>query len=97
MFDYTKAALKKVVDDFKKILLCINVGTQLLTISYLILALCMGMGVLIANAILLTLAASYFVFFLYMEISKKKEKELKRRVKEIYAWCKRFIKLLSII
>ena len=95
MFDYTRNALMKVVNDFKKIGLGINISTQAFTIIYLIYALCVGSGVFVANVVLLTLASLYLAFFLYVTVTQKK-KHLHKRVKEIYGWCKRSVKLLSI-
>ena len=85
----------KVVNDFKKIGLCINISTQAFTIIYLIYALCVGSGVFVVNVILLSLASLYLAFFLYVTVTQKK-KHLHKRVKEIYGWCKRSVKLLSI-
>lgn len=92
MFDYTQAAFKKILHDFKKLRIGITVGTHLLSIAYLIYALCTGTGFLIANIALLALTASYFVFFIIME-SKAHAKKLKKRIKNFYGWCKRLIKL----
>lgn len=95
MFDYTKAALNKILSDFRKIANGIKITTQLLSIAYLIYALCTGKRFWIANTVLLTLSLSYFVFFFAVE-RQKGRKQLKRRVKEIYGWSKRSIKFLTI-
>ena len=55
----------------------------------------MWSGVFVANVILLSLASLYLAFFLYVTVTQKK-KHLHKRVKEIYGWCKRSVKLLSI-
>ncbi|MBQ7323994.1 MAG: hypothetical protein IJW96_05460 [Clostridia bacterium] len=95
MFDYTKAALNKIVNDFQKLGVGLHLATQTLTIAYLVYALCTGSGVLLANAILLALACAYLVFFLYVSMTNK-EKKLKKQVKEIYDWCRRGVRLLAI-
>ena len=95
MFDYTKAALNKILSDFRKIANGIKITTQLLSIAYLIYALCTGKRFWIANTVLLTLSLGYFAFFFAVEM-RKGRKQLKRRVKEIYGWCKRSIKFLTI-
>lgn len=95
MFDYTRAALTKILNDFRKIANGIKITTQLLSILYLLYALCTGTGLIVANAILLALSLGYFVFFFAVEL-RKGRKQLKRTVKEIYGWCKRSIKFLTI-
>ena len=92
MLDYTQAAFKKILHDFKKLRIFITVGVHLLSIAYLVYALCTDTGFFVANIILLSLTASYFVFFIIME-SKYHSKGLKKRVKNFYGWSKRLIKL----
>ena len=95
MFDYTKAAFNKIVNDFKKIDFIRNVLTQGVYISYLIYAVCIQSGVLAVNIALLTLAVGYFIFFLYMK-TRGVTKQIKITVKKIYKWCKRLIKLFNL-
>ncbi len=95
MFDYTKAALGKIIGDFKKIFNGIKIAMQLLSILYLFYAVFSDTGILIANIILLILALGYFIFFLVME-TKKGMRNVKKRVKDVYGWSKRVIKLLTI-
>ena len=95
MFDYTKAAVKKIVDDFKRIDLIRCLLTQLLYIAYLIYVICIQSGTPILNIALLTLASAYFLFFLYVKMRSVK-KELRKLVKKIYKWCKRLIKLVNL-
>ena len=95
MFDYTKAAFKKTVSDFKKIDLIRNISTQLIYIAYLIYVICIQSGNLIANVILLSLASAYFLFFLYMKIRGVK-RNVKRTVKNVYKWSKQLVKLFNL-
>lgn len=95
MFDYTKAAVKKIVDDFKRIDLIRCLLTQLLYIAYLIYVICIQSGTPILNIALLALASAYFLFFLYVKMRSVK-KELRKLVKKIYKWCKRLIKLVNL-
>ena len=95
MLDYTKAAFVKILGDFKKIFNGIKITTQALSILYLLYAVITQTGVFVANVILLTLALGYFIFFLVME-TKKGQRKVKKLVKQIYGWCKRLIKLLTI-
>ena len=96
MFDYTQAAFSKVLKDFKRIRTVITVFVHLFSIAYLIYALVSQTGFLAANIALLALTASYFVFFLIME-SKASAKKIKKRIKEVYGWCKRLIKLPLLV
>ena len=101
MLDYTRAAFSQVVEDFKKIITCVNITTQVLTIAYLIYTLIAKTGVMIANAILLALSIAYFIYFLltlHKENRKltKQERAQKKNIKNLYNWCKRIVKLLPI-
>ena len=95
MFDYTRAAFRKIVDDFKKIDFIRCVLTQGVYIAYLNYAVCIGAGLLAVNIALLTLATAYFAFFLYMKIYGV-QKQIKARVKQVYKWSKRLIKLFNL-
>ena len=95
MFDYTKAAFKKIVDDFKKIDFARSIITQGIYMAYLIYAICIQSGVLGVNIALLTLACAYFGFFLYMK-TRGVQKQVKKLVQKIYKWCKRLIKLFNL-
>ena len=95
MLDYTKAALKRTVEHFKKLDYRRNVCTQILYIAYLIYALIAKIGSPIANGILLTMAVAYFIFFLYVT-KIQAEKNLKRTVKSIYRHAKQLIKLFNL-
>lgn len=99
MFDYTKAAVKKTVEDFKKLDYVRNVATQILYIVYLIYAVCVSAGKLWADIPLLALAVAYFVFFMWVTRGNedKNVKTLKKTVKRVYIWCKRLVKLFNLI
>ena len=84
-----------VVNDFKKIGLGINISTQAFTIIYLIYALCVGSGVLIANIILLIISSLYLGFVLYVHHFAVAE-EMTKLLKSIYRWSKRLIKLFTL-
>lgn len=95
MFDYTRAAFRKIVDDFKKIDFIRCVLTQGVYIAYLIYTLCIQSGHLAVNIALLTLATAYFLFFLYMKIYGV-QKQVKTMVKQAYKWSKRLVKLFNL-
>ena len=95
MFDYTKAAFKQTVEDFKKIDFIRNIATQTLYIAYLIYTLCVGFGLLVANILLLSLAVGYFGFFLFMTL-KPPTKRVKNAVKTAFTRCRQLIKLYTL-
>ena len=95
MFDYTKAAFKQTVEDFKKIDFIRNIATQTLYIAYLIYAICVGLGLLVANILLLVLAVGYFAFFLFMTL-KPPTKRVKNAVKTAFTRCRQLIKLYTL-
>ncbi len=96
MFDYTQAAFSKILKDFKRIRNVITVFVHLFSIAYLIYALATKTGFLIANIALLALTASYFAFFIVME-TKKNKTRMRKRIKAVYGWCKRLIKLPLLV
>ena len=96
MFDYTQAAFTKILRDFKRIRTVITVFVHLFSIAYLIYALATQTGFLIANVAFLALTASYFVFFILME-SRQNKTRLRKRVTDVYGWCKRLIKLPLLV
>ena len=65
MFDYTKAAFKAIENDFKLFDFLFNIVFQVLYIGYLIYALIVGAGFLVANIILLIFAIAYISFDLF--------------------------------
>jgi hypothetical protein len=98
MFDYTKAAVEKLVEDFKKVVYVLTLGTQVAYIFYLCYALLAPSGNPIINGLLLVLSLAYLVFFLVMtEYGKTPDgKQAQKRVKQIYGICKKLIKLYTL-
>lgn len=96
MFEYTQAAFSKVLKDFKRIRTVITVFVHLFSIAYLIYALASQTGFLAANIALLALTASYFAFFIVMETQGKKTR-MRKRITNVYGWCKRLIKLPLLV
>ncbi len=95
MFDYTKAAFKKILDDFKRLDFLRNVLTQSVYIAYLIYAVCAQSGVLWVNIALLALSVAYFAFYLFIR-AREVDASLKRTVKKSYKWSKRGVKLVNL-
>lgn len=99
MLDYTKAAIKKTVADFKLLAYVIGVATQFVYVGYLVYTLFAGTGVLAANVAMLAVSVAYLVFFLCVtEFGKSPDgkKNLKKTVNRIFQWCKRLIKLYTL-
>ena len=95
MFDYTQSVFSKTVDDLKRLAFLLTLSLQVFQIAYLIYALCVGLGILIANIVLLVLSIGYVGFMIYVhdnDISKTTKQILKR----VYKWGKRLIKLFTL-
>ena len=95
MFDYTQSVFSKTVDDLKRLAFLLTLSLQVFQIAYLIYALCVGLGILIANIVLLVLSIGYVGFMIYVhdnDISKTTKQLLKR----VYKWGKRLIKLFTL-
>ncbi len=95
MLDYTIVAVKKTVDDFKKILFFSTVVMQLFYIAYLVYATSTGRGFFPINVGLLFLSVAYFGFFLYVSQNEAK-KGVKKLGKKVYTYTKLFVNLLSL-
>ena len=98
MLDYTKAAIKKTIDEFKRVDYIRNVATQVLYIAYLTYALIAGAGVRIACAILLGITLCYFVFFFIVTTGRvgRLRKKAKKVVTKVFTRCKQLIKLFTL-
>ena len=95
---YTATAVRKVINDFKKLLYTIDVTTQLLYLGYLAFALLSGSGVFIANVALAALSLAYFVFFLCVTKFGKSPDgtSAKKTVALVFKNTKRLIKLYTL-
>ena len=96
MFDYTKAALRKTLDDFKSLQFGFNVTVQAAYIFYLIYAIVFGVGFLAVNIVLLALSVAYAVFFFITNLREKRDKKLGKRVKYVYKITKHSIKVFTL-
>lgn len=95
MLDYTIVAVKKTVNDFKKILFFSTVVMQLFYIAYLVYATSAGRGFFPINVALLFLSVAYFGFFLYVSQNQVK-KGVKRFGQKAYAYTKLLVNLISL-
>ncbi len=95
MLDYTIAAGKKVWNNIKILSLVLNLTVQAVSILILLYTMICGDGVLGVSIALLVLSVAYMAFYCTsLKISIKKE--LKRRIKIIFKWSRRAIKLVNL-
>ena len=99
MLEYTKAALKKTVDDFRRLDYIRNVVTQVLYVAYLAYAIFAPAGKLWANVPLFVLSLGYLIVFLVSTTSNatQTQKRVKQICKAVYNRCKQIIKLLTLV
>jgi hypothetical protein len=95
MLDYTRGVFSKTIEDLKRLTFFFGLSLQIFQIGYLIYALCVGAGILVANIILLAISALYLGFVLYMHRFHV-AKETTKVLKSIYRWSKRLIKLFTL-
>ena len=95
MLDYTRSVFAKTVEDLKSIAFYTALTLQILQVGYLIYALCVGLGILVANVILLLLTSAYLGFMLYLHWGTV-GKKLQSIMKTTYQWSKRAIKLFTL-
>lgn len=99
MLDYTKAAIQKTVDDFKKLMYVIEFLSQIIYIAYLAYTLFTAADFFIVNLILLLISTLYFIFFLYVTRGKYnyvENKKIKKRAKRVYNHTKKVLKLYTL-
>lgn len=98
MLDYTKAAIKKTFDDFKRLDYIRNLSTQILYIAYLVYALFAGAGVFAANVVLVAISVAYLGFFLFVTLGQtsKLKQKTKKIVTRVFVRCKQLIKLFTL-
>ncbi len=95
MLEYTKAAGKRVWRNLKAIRFLFNVITQVFYIGYLLYAIKTDRGNFYVNLVLFLLSVAYFGFF-SIAILYSVRRQLKRRVKLVFQWSKRLIKLVNL-
>ncbi len=95
MFDYTRAAARKIRRDVDKIALGLSISTQLLSIFYILYTLLFGRGIFAVKLSLLLVTVAYFIFFCFAS-AYSFQKELRRTIKRIFQWSKRLVKLVNL-
>ena len=97
MLDYTKAVIQKIKSDFNNLVALFQFSTQIFDMLYLTYALIKGTGVLWVNLLLLGFSLAFFAFTVFVKLGKlEPTKQANKRVKQVFAWCKRIIKLYPI-
>lgn len=96
MLDYTKAALKQIVEDFKKVDLVRNVLTQIVYLVYLMYAIFAKSGIFAVNLTLFVISVAYFAFFLYMTGQENANKKVTKLAATLFKRCKQVIKLFTL-
>ena len=96
MLDYTKAALKQIVEDFKKVDFVRSVLTQIVYLAYLMYAIFARSGIFAVNLTLFIISALYFAFFLYMTGQENANKKVMKFAATLFKRCKQVIKLFTL-
>ncbi len=98
MLDYTKTAIQKTIDDYKRVDYFRNIITQLLYVLYLVYAVCTNTGYLWVDITLLSLAVSYFIFFMIMTQGKPLApiRKTQKFVAVLYRRCRQLLKLFTL-
>ena len=95
MIDYTKAAIEKTIADLKRFGFIFSVATEIFSIIYLIYAIAVGGGYLIANIILAVLSLSYLIFYVTTN-NNPNAKAARVLTKAAYKWVKLGLKAFTL-
>ncbi len=74
MIDYTRAAIDKTLNDFKRFGFIFNIVIEALSIVYLVYAIIAGAGIIYLNIALLAASLAYIVFYLIVGMDSEKKK-----------------------
>ncbi len=96
MFDYTKAAFKRIGYGVKLVINIIKIGSFALTMLYFGIMLALNLGHMWANIAMLVLTLFAFIFDLVTDKKKKETKEARKTVKRVVAWSKIAIKTVTL-
>ena len=96
MFDYTKVAFTKVINDFKKLFFVFNIVVQLVYIAYLCYATFFTDKFFKINLSLLAVSVIYFVVFLATRDGSKLSKKVDTTVKRSVKWYKIIVKAFTL-
>lgn len=97
MFDYTKAAFNKMVDDIKRVAFIALIIVQALAIIFPLYSIIAQTGNLIVNIVLLAVSIAYLVFYIVTHNKDSdKIKSTKKKVKTVYKVVKFSAKTVSL-
>ena len=96
MFNYTRTAFNKIVNDIKKLMLIINASIIVGSIAYLSHSLIVGTGNVYANTALCTLTVMYLVFFI-LKTKKLVKKGEFSTFKHVYKAMKLSVNALILV
>lgn len=98
MFDLTKAAVKKMIDDVKRFINVCGIVTQIFPILFLGYKLLARSGNVWINAALLTLSFAYFLFYCIVKGKEynKNTKQLSKIGKRLFKCAQLLCKLLNL-
>lgn len=94
MFKYTREAVDKIIDDFRKLSRFFKYSSQIFTVTYLVYAIIANVGNLYANIILLSLFIAYTIFDLV--IDEKENRLVEKVVRRTYKWLRISIKAFTL-
>lgn len=98
MFDYTKVAIEKIVEDLKRLIKLFSIGMQIVTLAYFSSAIIFeifdvcSIGNFYANCALLVLSLAYLTFDLIVAKRKDGFRLAKKITTRTLKWTKIFIK-----
>ena len=74
MVDYTRAAIEKTINDFKRFGFIFNIVIELLCLSYLAYAIFAGFGIFYLNIVLASVSLAYLIFYIIIGRDPEKKK-----------------------
>ncbi len=98
MFDYTRTAIKKIGDDFKKVGFALGLCGQIFYLFYIVYSLITTRGILWANISLGTVSLFYMIFYIITySKSDKKSRRTKNNVRRFQSFFKLGVKAFTIV
>lgn len=97
MFDYTRTAIKKIGDDFKKVGFLLGLSGQIFYLFYIVYSIITSRGILWANYSLGAVSLLYLIFYIFtFSKSDKKDRVTKNKVRRLQSILKLFVKGLVL-
>ena len=97
MFDYTRTAIKKIGDDFKKVGFLLGLSGQIFYLFYIVYSIITSRGILWANYLLGAVSLLYLIFYIFtFSKSDKKDRATKNKVRRLQSILKLFVKGLVL-